>query len=332
MDKSILATLAMASLPAAAPACPLEGSGSVADLHAAWILEGWERREGDPPFVFEQKLARFYDFDGEGIVIHDSYDPMKRVARSAREYGSFFESAFNAFRSARHAVTDGPHVLYGRDLATSSLEFVARLESQRGEVSAARAQSQTVWRCTGKGWRIVREQNAVDEFVVAEAEAILSGRVRPKSTVLIEPGVRTSEDRAVTVLRRAFADWAAGGTSFFETILREDTAWTVEGSGRFAKTYTSRAQFLEEAVAPFIVLLEQPVTPTLRQVYSRGNNVVVIWDGRALTREGEVYRNSYVWMFEMDGDKAARVTAFLDLSAYERVLDRHMEASTATSR
>src|SRR5512138_3328204 len=87
-------------------ACPVEGSGSVADLHSAWILEGWERREGDPPFVFAEKLARFYDFDGNGIVIHDSWDPQKRVARSAREYGSFFEATFDSFKSARHAVTD----------------------------------------------------------------------------------------------------------------------------------------------------------------------------------------------------------------------------------
>jgi ketosteroid isomerase-like protein len=170
-DNTLLGVAAAASLAAA---CPAEGPVSPTELHRAWILEGWERREGDPRFVFREKLGRFYDFEGEGVVIHDSYDPQKRVARSADEYGNFFEDAFNGFRSARHAVTDGPHVIVGRDLATSTLEFVARLEMPDGKISSMRAQSQTVWRCTPKGWRIVREQNAVAEVLPTDVERAIA--------------------------------------------------------------------------------------------------------------------------------------------------------------
>lgn len=322
MGNPLFVSLAMAALNGGAPACPIEGPGSVADLHAAWILDGWERREGDPRFVFEEKLGRFYDFDGKGVVIHDSWDPKKRVARSARQYGSFFEATFDSFKSARHAVTDGPHVIYGRDLATSSLEFIARLEAQDGTVNAARAQSQTVWRCTDKGWRIVREQNAVGDLDAATADAILKSEPRPTPTIIVEPGARTEEGRAVAVLRKAFDDWAAGGSSFFDNILRNDTVWTIEGSGHHAKTYTSREAFLNEAVAPFAKRLKEPVRPTVRQILSEGNHVAVIWDGAAVATDGQPYANSYVWLFEMDGDKASRVTAFLDLQAYEAVLQR----------
>ncbi|MBM0104861.1 nuclear transport factor 2 family protein [Steroidobacter sp. S1-65] len=322
MGNPLFVSLAMAALSGGAPACPVEGSGSVADLHAAWILEGWERREGDPRFVFEEKLGRFYDFDGKGVVIHDSWDPQKRVARSARQYGSFFEATFDSFKSARHAVTDGPHVIHGRDLATSSLEFIARLEGRDGKVNAARAQSQTVWRCTDKGWRIVREQNAVDDLDVARADAILQSQPRLTPTIIIEPGARTDERRAVAVLRMAFDDWAAGGNSFFNNVLRDDTVWTIEGSGRYAKTYSSREAFLAEAVAPFAKRLKQPMRPTVRQILSGGNHVAVVWDGSGVAIDGQPYANSYVWLFEMDGDKASRVTAFLDLQAYEAVLQR----------
>lgn len=322
MGNPLLVSLAMAALNGGAPACPVEGSGSVADLHVAWILEGWERREGDPRFVFEQQLGRFYDFDGQGVVIHDSWDPQKRVARSARQYGSFFEAAFDSFKSARHAVTDGPQVIYGRDLATSSLEFIARLEGQDGKVNAARAQSQTVWRCTDKGWRIVREQNAVDDLDIAQADAILRSQSRPTPTIFIEPGARTEEGRAVAVLRKAFDDWAAGGNSFFTDVLRDDTVWTIEGSGRYAKTYTSREALLDEAIAPLAERLKQPVRPIVRQILSEGNHVAVIWDGASVAKDGQPYTNSYVWLFEMDGDKASRVTAFLDLRSYEAVLQR----------
>lgn len=303
-------------------ACPVEGSGSVADLHSAWILEGWERREGDPPFVFAEKLARFYDFDGNGIVIHDSWDPQKRVARSAREYGSFFEATFDSFKSARHAVTDGPHVIYGRDLAASSLEFIARLEAKDGQVNAARAQSQTVWRCTDKGWRIAREQNAVDDLEPATADAILQSDPSPTPTLIVEPGARAEEGRATALLRKAFDHWAAGGNSFFSDVLRDDTVWTIEGSGRYAKTYTSRDAFMNEVIVPFAQRMKQPVRPTVRQILSEGNHIVVVWDGRGVAKDGQPYSNSYVWLFEMDGDKASRVTAFLDLQPYAAVLER----------
>lgn len=303
-------------------ACPVEGSGSVADLHSAWILEGWERREGDPPFVFAEKLARFYDFDGNGIVIHDSWDPQKRVARSAREYGSFFEATFDSFKSARHAVTDGPHVIYGRDLAASSLEFIARLEAKDGQVNAARAQSQTVWRCTDKGWRIAREQNAVDDLEPATADAILQSDPSPTPTLIVEPGARAEEGRATALLRKAFDHWAAGGNSFFSDVLRDDTVWTIEGSGRYAKTYTSRDAFMNEVIVPFAQRMKQPVRPTVRQILSEGNHIVVVWDGRGVAKDGQPYSNSYVWLFEMDGDKASRVTAFLDLLPYAAVLER----------
>lgn len=303
-------------------ACPVEGSGSVADLHSAWILEGWERREGDPPFVFAEKLARFYDFDGNGIVIHDSWDPQKRVARSAREYGSFFEATFDSFKSARHAVTDGPHVIYGRDLAASSLEFIARLEAKDGQVNAARAQSQTVWRCTDKGWRIAREQNAVDDLEPATADAILQSDPSPTPTLIVEPGARAEEGRATALLRKAFDHWAAGGNSFFSDVLRDDTVWTIEGSGRYAKTYTSRDAFMNEVIVPFAQRMKQPVRPTVRQILSEGNHIVVVWDGRGVAKDGQPYSNSYAWLFEMDGDKASRVTAFLDLLPYAAVLER----------
>lgn len=317
-------TIALAAATSLAASCPAEGPQSPASLHREWILEGWERREGDPPFVFRQKLSRFYDFDGKGVVIHDSFDPQKRVARSATEYGSFFEVAFNGFRSARHAVTDGPSVIVGRDLATSALEFVARLETPEGKVSTMRAQSQTVWRCTTTGWRIVREQNAVSEAPRADVERAIATRgAGAKQSLVVEPSANAGriESPPAQLLRQAFARWASGATDFFDVVLAPDVRWTIKGSGPVAKTYTSRQQFISEAVTPFGAKLASPVRPTVRQILENETHVAVVWDGEATTRDGKPYRNSYVWIFRMDGTQAREVTAFLDLAAYYAVLD-----------
>lgn len=170
-----MSLIAMAML-VAATACPAAAaSATPGELHRQWILDGWERREGDPPFRFDQKLGRFYS-PAEDLHIYDSFDPQHRVARTAAEYRDAWEATFNGLKSARHAVTDEPNVLMlGEGFASTTLEFVARLETPGGRVTGARARSAIVWRCEAGGWRIVREQNAVRVVPTEEVEAALAG-------------------------------------------------------------------------------------------------------------------------------------------------------------
>jgi ketosteroid isomerase-like protein len=159
----------------AAAACSPSSASGPGELHRQWILEGWERREGDGRFVFANKLGRFYS-KGSDLHLYDDYDPQHRVARTASEYGGFWEGPFNNLKSARHAVTDGPDVLVGGGLAATTLEFVARLELPDGKVNSIRARSSLVWRCEEGGWRIVREQNSVRNVPPAEVQVALDSK------------------------------------------------------------------------------------------------------------------------------------------------------------
>lgn len=109
-------------------------------------------------------------------------------------------------------------------------------------------------------------------------------------------------------VRRAFGDWAAGGTRFFD-ILADDVVWTIAGSGPSAQTFRSKADFIAKAVTPFGARLAVPLRPTVRAIYADGDEVVTLWDGIAQTRDGRTYRNSYAWFFTMRGGRvtAARV-------------------------
>jgi len=49
-------------------------------------------------------------------------------------------------------------------------------------------------------------------------------------------------------------------------------------------------------------------------------NVIIYWDGETTTSDGKPYRNSYVWIFKMRDGRAAQVTEFLDLVAYDDVV------------
>ena len=121
-------------------------------------------------------------------------------------------------------------------------------------------------------------------------------------------------------VRRAYAAWARGGTKFFD-ILAPNVIWTIKGSGKNAVTYRSKAALLK-SIEPFGARLASPLVPTVRQIFADGDQVIILWDGRATAKDGKPYRNSYAWFFKMKGGKAVEVTAFLDLPAYDDILRR----------
>lgn len=130
------------------------------------------------------------------------------------------------------------------------------------------------------------------------------------------------EARNEQIVGQAFARWAAGGTNFFHELLAPDITWTIKGSGPSAGVYRSRREFLDRAVMPFGSRLSRPVRPTVRDIWSNGDKVVVHWDGEGMARDGVAYRNSYVWIFRMRNGRVVEATAFLDLVPYDDVLRR----------
>ena len=156
------------------PAAPTASAREVAALHREWILVGWEQKTGDEPLDFRQKLGKYYDFTNPNLLLYDDFDPQQRIVRSAAAYAVIWEPAFSALRSARHRVSIEPTVLVNGTLATSTLQFEARLESKAGEVTGIRTLSSLVWLATEAGWGIVREHNSTVKVPVSEVEANLS--------------------------------------------------------------------------------------------------------------------------------------------------------------
>lgn len=132
----------------------------------------------------------------------------------------------------------------------------------------------------------------------------------------------SAEARNERIVAQAFERWAAGGTGFFGEVLSPDVVWTIKGSGPSAGVFRGRQNFIDRAVTPFGSRLSRPVRPTVRDIWSEGDQVVVHWDGEGMARDGRPYSNSYVWIFRMRGGKAVAATAFLDLAPYDDVLRR----------
>lgn len=133
-----------------------------------------------------------------------------------------------------------------------------------------------------------------------------------------EPGGDAERNR--TIVRDAFADWAAGG-NVFDALLADDVEWTIVGTGPAAGVYRGRADLVERGVRPLVSRLATPIVPSVRAIWSEGDTVVVRFDGSATTRSGAPYRNRFVWILGMEDGRVVRAEAFLDLAAYRAAIE-----------
>ncbi|YBV94858.1 hypothetical protein M1D80_02395 (plasmid) [Phyllobacteriaceae bacterium JZ32] len=154
-------------------ACPSKGPDAPAELHRVWILEGWNRTEGDPRFAFAEKLGRYYELDASGVY-YDDLAPGQKTAYTPAEYGKMWEGPFNSMRSAKHGISDKVNAIVGDRVASTTLEFVARLEGQDGKIFAIFDRSQLGWECLEEGrWVIRHEHNSSREATVDEIAEFL---------------------------------------------------------------------------------------------------------------------------------------------------------------
>ncbi|WP_244491027.1 YybH family protein [Paramesorhizobium deserti] len=184
MRISLFSLIAVANMALASPTvaqaqsgtaaqCQTSGANSVPELHKEWILVGWDKPVAGQSWDFREKLGKYYDWEANDVVLYDDMSPDFQIARSPEEYRALWESSFQALRRAHHLVLNGPEVIAGDKLSTSTLEFAARLEPPESQpIISVRARSTLVWRCTSDGWRIVREHNSTRRITPEESRQL----------------------------------------------------------------------------------------------------------------------------------------------------------------
>ncbi len=130
------------------------------------------------------------------------------------------------------------------------------------------------------------------------------------------------EARNKAIVHDAFEEWRAG-TYVFAALLAPDVVWTIHGSGPVAGTYRSQDDFVERASLPLTSRLATPIVPEVRNIYAVGDTVLIRFDGSATTTSGAPYRNRFLWMFRMEDGLVIEAEAFLDLVAYQEVVDNN---------
>lgn len=122
------------------------------------------------------------------------------------------------------------------------------------------------------------------------------------------------------LVRKSFNDWAAGRGSFYD-LLKPDAVWVIPGTSPHCGTWHGRDQFLSEMVTPFLGCFAS-FSFAVRKIWADDETVVAHWDSQGTDRTGIPYANSYIYVIELEGSQASRVTAFLDMAAFNAVWNR----------
>ena len=147
-------------------------------------------------------------------------------------------------------------------------------------------------------------------LMIATAAPVASATAEPKQAE-IRKIVQSNQSQNKEIVREGFAKWANNTGSFFD-LLADDVEWTITGRSPISKTYTSRKQFLEEAIVPINERLSARIVPSVRGIYAEGDTVIALWDGTATAKDGKPYTNTYSWYMTMKNGRIVKVVAFFD--------------------
>lgn len=127
----------------------------------------------------------------------------------------------------------------------------------------------------------------------------------------------STEARNKELAQAGFDAWSAGTGSPYD-LLAEDAVWTIVGNSDASKAYEGRAAFIDEVIKPFNARMTpgQGLKPTIRNLYAEGDAVVIFFDAAGTARDGQPYKNTYAWFWEMRDGKVVKAHAFFDAIAF----------------
>jgi len=112
---------------------------------------------------------------------------------------------------------------------------------------------------------------------------------------------------------RTFFD--AGNRGDLESCLRlmaDDVMWTNIGSTKYSGTFAGKEALVADLLGPLFDQLATGIASTLDGVIAESDLVVVQSRGRAETKDGRPYNNTYCHVFRINDGKISEVTEYFD--------------------
>jgi len=114
------------------------------------------------------------------------------------------------------------------------------------------------------------------------------------------------------LIQNMFIEVAKGNRRIFLDIMADDVRFTVIGTTWVSGTFTGKGELVGKVMGPLMAQLDGGIAITPDNFIADGDYVAVQARGKATTKAGKPYNNTYCQVYRIINSKVQEVTEYLD--------------------
>ena len=124
------------------------------------------------------------------------------------------------------------------------------------------------------------------------------------------------------VITSMFAELAKGNGAAFLDTMADDIKYTLQGRTKFSSTMNGKQEVMAKLLGPLGAALDGGIALTPYNFIAEGDYVVMLANGKATTKSGRPYNNSYCHVFRVVGGKVKEINEFLDTAMVDEAFGK----------
>ncbi|MEW6296539.1 MAG: nuclear transport factor 2 family protein [Thermodesulfobacteriota bacterium] len=114
------------------------------------------------------------------------------------------------------------------------------------------------------------------------------------------------------LIQNMFAELSKGNAEAFLNNMADNVRFTIIGTTKYSGTCNGKQELIEKVLKPLTAQLDGGIVITPENFIADGDYVVMQARGKATTKTGKPYNNTYCQVFRVANGKVQEVTEYLD--------------------
>jgi uncharacterized protein len=114
------------------------------------------------------------------------------------------------------------------------------------------------------------------------------------------------------LISNMFIELSKGNAEAFLGSIADDVRYTIIGTTKYSGTFNGKQELINKLLAPLTAQLEGSIAVTPDNLIADGDYVAMQARGKAQSKNGRSYDNTYCHVFRIANGKVQEVTEYLD--------------------
>jgi ketosteroid isomerase-like protein len=128
------------------------------------------------------------------------------------------------------------------------------------------------------------------------------------------------EQQNKALLRRVYEEISKGNPAVLMDSLADDIRWTIIGTTALSGVFNGKQEVTDKLAVPLRARLAGPITFELDDFIAEGDQVVMRARGKATSKTGKPYNNTYCIVARIVDGKISEMTDYIDTALIDEAL------------